>query len=282
MKTTTRLATTAASIAIAVGLAGFSAQQSTRSAADQTQTSAVPLAATAAAAPLRALAVDDVPKSSSKPVTGTPTATPAPTPAPAAALSPGAASAAPTPPAAIPVPSRTTAAPQRAAVPVAAPKPALAPAPAAAPTPVPAPAPIALPKPAPAPVAAPKPAPAPVAAVSNDWQISISGWARNIVSGTQSAIDACGPAVLYSSSWPGAGGTTWLNGHNNCGFQFWTDLPIGSTVTVTHGPAVFQYRVVGHGYVAQQGISSAGLIHNDLTLQTCKGSGTSFTYADRI
>ncbi len=214
MKTTTRLATTAASIAIAIGLAGWPAQQSTRSAADHTQTSAVPLASTAAAAPLRALADDDVPKPSSKPVTGTPTATPAPTPAPAAALSPGAASAAPTPPAAIPVPSRTTAAPQRAA----------------APTPVPAP------------VAAPKPVPAPVAAVSNDWQISISGWARTIVSGTQSAIDACGPAVLYSSSWPGAGGTTWLNGHNNCGFQFWSDLPIGSAVTVTHGPAVFQYR----------------------------------------
>ncbi len=282
MKTTTGLATTAASIAIAIGLAGCSAQQSTRSAADQSQTSAVPLAATAAAAPLRALAVDDVPKPSPKPVTGTPTATPAPTPTPAAALSPGAASAAPTPPAAIPVPSRTTAAPQRAAAPVAAPKPASAPAPAAAPTPVPAPAQVAAPKPAPAPVAAPKPAPIPVAAVSNDWQISISGWARTIVSGTQSAIDACGPAVLYSSSWPGSGGTTWLNGHNNCGFQFWTDLPIGSTLTITHGPDVFRYRVVGHGYVAQQGISSAGLIHNDLTLQTCKGSGTSFTYADRI
>jgi len=140
------------------------------------------------------------------------------------------------------------------------------------------------PTPAPVLVAAPQPAPVPVLVatpVSNAWQISIGGWARTIVSGTQSAIDACGPAVLYSSSWPGAGGTTWLNGHNNCGFQFWTDLPIGSTVTITHGPAIFRYRVVGHGYVAQQGISSAGLIHNDLTLQTCKGSGTSFTYADR-
>jgi len=126
-------------------------------------------------------------------------------------------------------------------------------------------------------------APSPTAnPVPTSWQISIGGWARGIVAGSQSAIDACGPAVLYSSSFPGSGGNTWLNGHNDCGFQFWTDLPVGSTVTITHGPAVFTYRIVGHGYVPQQGISSAGLIHNDLTLQTCKGPGTSFTYADRV
>lgn len=102
------------------------------------------------------------------------------------------------------------------------------------------------------------------------------------MAGSQSAIDSCGPAVLYSSSFPDAGGSAWLNGHNNCGFQFWADLPVGSTLTIANGAAVFRYRVVGHGYVAQQGISSAGLIHNALTLQTCKGPGTSFTYADRI
>jgi len=118
--------------------------------------------------------------------------------------------------------------------------------------------------------------------VPDGWRITIGGWARPIMAGSQSAIDSCGPAVLYSSSFPDAGGSAWLNGHNNCGFQFWADLPVGSTLTIANGAAVFRYRVVGHGYVAQQGISSAGLIHNALTLQTCKGPGTSFTYADRI
>jgi len=211
MRSTTRLAMTAASLVIAIGLAGCSAQQSTRS--DQAKTSSVQLVATAAAAPLRELAMDEVPKPSSKPARWTPTSPAPQAPSPAAAPSPRATSAAPTPSAAIPVPSRTTTTPKPAPAParVTVPEPAPTAARVAAPKPTPAPAPVALPKPA--------PVPAPVATpVSNAWQISIGGWARTIVSGTQSAIDACGPAVLYSSSWPGAGGTTWLNGHNNCGF----------------------------------------------------------------
>lgn len=165
-------------------------------------------------------------------------------------------------------PAAPTPAPARVLAP-AAPSPA---APAAAPAPA-APTPAA-PAPA-APVPAAKPA-------SAAWQISVGGWSRSIISGGQGAIDGCGPAVLWESALPGAGGTTHLAGHNYCGFQFWRDLPIGTTVTITHGTTVFAYRVLGHVYVPRQGGSSGGLIHNDLTLQTCEGDGTSLTYADRI
>ena len=200
----------------------------------------------------------------------------APAPAPAAPAPPAPAPAAPAP--AAPAP----AAPAPARVLAAAPAPApAAPAPAApAPT---APAPAAPAAPA-APVSAPAPAaPAPAAKpASAAWQISVGGWSRSIISGGQGAIDGCGPAVLWESALPGAGGTTHLAGHNYCGFQFWRDLPIGTTVTITHGTTVFAYRIVGHVYVPRQGGSSGGLIHNDLTLQTCEGEGTSLTYADRI
>ncbi len=313
MRTTSRIAMTTAALTAAVGLTSCSAHSPSSTAPPPRGASIVQVAATTLAAPVREVAIDDIPKrtvtaagrgvsSAPAPVAATPApaaAAPVPdarastqapaAPAPAAAAPvPDArastqAAAAPAPAAAAPAPGAAAAPSPRAAAPAArasAPQPA-PPAQAAKRTPAPAAAPKA--QPAAAPKAQPAAAPAPVATpVPSSWQISIGGWARGIVAGSQSAIDACGPAVLYSSSFPGSGGNTWLNGHNDCGFQFWTDLPVGSTVTITHGPAVFTYRIVGHGYVPQQGISSAGLIHNDLTLQTCKGPGTSFTYADRI
>ena len=284
MRTTSRIAMTTAALTAAVGLTSCSAHSPSSTAPPPRGASIVQVAATTLAAPVREVAIDDIPKRTVTAAGRGVSSAPAPvaaTPAPAAAAPvPDArastqAAAAPAPAAAAPAPGAAAAPSPRAAAPAArasAPQPA-PPAQAAKRTPAPAAAPKAQPAAAPAPVATPVP---------SSWQISIGGWARGIVAGSQSAIDACGPAVLYSSSFPGSGGNTWLNGHNDCGFQFWTDLPVGSTVTITHGPAVFTYRIVGHGYVPQQGISSAGLIHNDLTLQTCKGPGTSFTYADRI
>ena len=292
MRTTSRIAMTTAALTAAVGLTSCSAHSPSSTAPPPRGASIVQVAATTLAAPVREVAIDDIPKRTVTAAGRGVSSAPAPvaaTPAPAAAAPvPDArastqAPAAPAPAAAAPAPGAAAAPSPRAAAPAArasAPQPA-PPAQAAKRTPAPAAAPKA--QPAAAPKAQPAAAPAPVATpVPSSWQISIGGWARGIVAGSQSAIDACGPAVLYSSSFPGSGGNTWLNGHNDCGFQFWTDLPVGSTVTITHGPAVFTYRIVGHGYVPQQGISSAGLIHNDLTLQTCKGPGTSFTYADRI
>ncbi len=209
------------------------------------------------------------------PVTAAPAAPAPAAPAPAAPAPAAPAPAAPAP--AAPAPAAPAPAPAPAAPAPAAPAPArvlaAAPAPAA-----PAPAAPAAPAAAPAP-AAPAPAAKPASAA---WQISVGGWSRSIISGGQGAIDGCGPAVLWESALPGAGGTTHLAGHNYCGFQFWRDLPIGTTVTITHGTTVFAYRVLGHVYVPRQGGSSGGLIHNDLTLQTCEGEGTSLTYADRI
>jgi len=266
-------------VALALVLAGRSASPELAR-----MSSAIVTAATAAtAAPLAAVPA--------------PPGNPAPAPsAPGAALD-GAAlvPSAPTPgPVATPQavvttqPIPVTAAPAAPAPAAPAPAPA-APAPAAPAPAAPAPAAPAAPAPAApaapaAPVSAPAPAaPAPAAKpASAAWQISVGGWSRSIISGGQDAIDGCGPAVLWESALPGAGGTTHLAGHNYCGFQFWRDLPIGTTVTITHGTTVFAYRVVGRVYVPRQGGSSGGLIHNDLTLQTCEGEGTSLTYADRI
>jgi len=279
----TPVAMTAAALTAALGLASCSAEHLARSVA----AAATPPPAPAAAPAPRAVPAAPTARAS----------VPLPTRATAAAqrvAAPvSAAQAAPAP----------VSAAQPAPTPVSAAR--AAPAPVSAPRPAPSPvrrteasiSPVSAAKPAPAPVGAAGPAPAPVNApesarqagsspvanpVPDGWRITIGGWARPIMAGSQSAIDSCGPAVLYSSSFPDAGGSAWLNGHNNCGFQFWADLPVGSTLTIANGAAVFRYRVVGHGYVAQQGISSAGLIHNALTLQTCKGPGTSFTYADRI
>ncbi len=288
MRTTFRIAITTAALTVTVGLTSCSVAHSPSSAVPPPREPSVVVAtATALAAPVREVEIDDIPRrtvtAARREVISAPgrvDAAPAPAaPAPVAAA-PVRDAAASTPAAAARAPGMAAAPSTRVATPAptaraAAPHPAPpAPAaPAARPTPAPTAAPKAQPAVAPSPTAKPVP---------TSWQISIGGWARGIVAGSQSAIDACGPAVLYSSSFPGSGGNTWLNGHNDCGFQFWTDLPVGSTVTITHGPAVFTYRIVGHGYVPQQGISSAGLIHNDLTLQTCKGPGTSFTYADRV
>lgn len=291
----TPVAMTAAALTAALGLASCSAEHLAKSSGTRGQTSA----AQVAVAPPREVGADDIPKTTPRSVAAAAT----PPPAPAAAPAPRAVPAAPTARASVPLPTRATAAAERVTTPVSAAQPA--PAPVSAPRPAPSPvrrteaslSPVSAAKPAPAPVGAAGPAPAPVNApesgrqpgsspvanpVPDGWRITIGGWARPIVAGSQSAIDSCGPAVLYSSSFPDAGASAWLNGHNNCGFQFWADLPVGSTLTIANGAAVFRYRVVGHGYVAQQGISSAGLIHNALTLQTCKGPGTSFTYADRI
>jgi len=116
--------------------------------------------------------------------------------------------------------------------------------------------------------------------------ITVAGWTRRIHRGGQRSIDRC-RATLYSGPAPSArprGRTSWLAGHDYCGFHRWDrKLRKGARFKVTLASGrVLRYRVTGKRYVARHGGSARGLIRGDLTLQTCRGRGTSFTYARLI
>lgn len=116
------------------------------------------------------------------------------------------------------------------------------------------------------------------------YRITVRGWTRTIVRGDQSTINGCRAATLWEGPLPGTGGTTWLAGHDYCGFYRWDRLlHVGDHFTVsTPSGATLRYVVTGRGFVGRHSGTAAGLIHGDMTLQTCRGSGTAFTYARLI
>lgn len=116
------------------------------------------------------------------------------------------------------------------------------------------------------------------------WSIKVRDWRRTFARGDQDRIDRC-QATLWWGPYPGkASGTSWLAGHNYCGFWRWDKwLQKGSTFKIKSPTGTVRvYRVYARGYVDRHGGSSAGLIEGDLTLITCRGKGTSFTYAKLI
>lgn len=115
--------------------------------------------------------------------------------------------------------------------------------------------------------------------------IQIGKWVEpiKVARGSQAAIDACGPAVVWFGDLPTRSkGFAWIAGHNDCGFAFWNTLARGTVITIHDAVGTFRYRVTSRTYLPQQGGSATGLLHDDLLLQTCLGKGTGFTYADRI
>ena len=118
------------------------------------------------------------------------------------------------------------------------------------------------------------------AATGGGYRITVRGWTRTIVRGNQSTINRC-QATLWEGPLPGGRGTSWLAGHDYCGFYRWDRLlHVGDRFTVsTPAGATLRYVVTGHGFVGRHSGSAAGLIRGDITLQTCRGSGTAFTYA---
>jgi hypothetical protein len=123
----------------------------------------------------------------------------------------------------------------------------------------------------------PKPAPA------STTTVEIGSWRRPVERGAQAAVDRCRSAVLYRGPWPGDGpGTSWLAGHSHCGFGFWANLKMGSSVTLRGPDRTLTYVISDRVWIPRKTGTAAGLIHHDLMLQTCVGRGTSFTYATRI
>lgn len=94
---------------------------------------------------------------------------------------------------------------------------------------------------------------------------------------SQRAIDQC-KLVLF-----GTNPTNLIAAHNNCGYGWLDNIPTGSTVIVTVGPAQGTYRVVGHKWIGEKGGRAPAWLGNyDLVLQTCTDSGTGFSVAQRV
>lgn len=94
----------------------------------------------------------------------------------------------------------------------------------------------------------------------------------------QSCVDR--GVLVFSRS--RAQGTGVLQGHNWAGWQWLSDVPTGTVVTVTGGPAAGRYEVTGHAHTADQGGEYPDFRGAPLALQTCVGSGTGFTLLRRV
>lgn len=115
------------------------------------------------------------------------------------------------------------------------------------------------------------------------WVLRIGAWSRPVVYGDQSTIDQCRAAVLFSGPDPlDADGyamrTTVIVGHDYCGFDKLAPLPVGTRVTLDVPQGTLTYRVYANYIEPGQGGPDNGLYWGDLTLQTCVGPDTAFSY----
>lgn len=94
---------------------------------------------------------------------------------------------------------------------------------------------------------------------------------------SQAAIDQC-KLVLF-----GVSPTNLIAAHNDCGYGWLDNIPTGSIVIVTTGPAAGKYKVVGHKWLDEKGGRAPSWLGDyDLVLQTCTTHGTGFSVAVRI
>ncbi|MEU6340406.1 hypothetical protein ABZ883_05565 [Streptomyces sp. NPDC046977] len=116
--------------------------------------------------------------------------------------------------------------------------------------------------------------------------LHIGDWSAQVVRGDQETVDACRDAVQWDG--PALGSedgyalrTAVVVGHDYCGFQRFATLPIGTVVTATTPRGTFTYRVYAHHTEPGRGAPSHGLYWGDLTLQSCVGPNTGFSYLRR-
>ncbi|MHB9859512.1 sortase family protein [Streptomyces sp. YIM S03343] len=127
------------------------------------------------------------------------------------------------------------------------------------------------------------PSPAPGRAV-----LRIGGWTAGVVRGGQDEVDACRNAVQWAGPEIGRENgyelrTVVIVGHDYCnGFDRFAALPNGSRVTLTTVRGTFTYQVYGHYLTPGRGVPAAGLYWGDLTLQSCVGPDTGFSYLVRV
>ncbi|MFD3312841.1 hypothetical protein [Streptomyces sp. NPDC058694] len=120
-----------------------------------------------------------------------------------------------------------------------------------------------------------------------DTVITIGNWSARVVRGGQDAVDACQDAVQWTGPALGTENgyrlrTAVLVGHDYCGFDRFATLPVGSTVTVRSPRGSWTYRVYATYVTPGRGAPAAGLYWGDLTLQSCVGPDTGFSYLMRV
>lgn len=117
--------------------------------------------------------------------------------------------------------------------------------------------------------------------------LRIGSWSARVVRGGQEEVDACRDAVQWAGPDLGtengyAMRTAVLVGHDFCGFGQLATLPIGTEVTVETPRALLRYRVYARHLTPGRGAPAHGLYWGDLTLQSCVGPDTGFTYLMRV
>ncbi|MFD3486247.1 hypothetical protein [Streptomyces sp. NPDC058665] len=117
--------------------------------------------------------------------------------------------------------------------------------------------------------------------------LRIGSWSARIVRGGQEAVDACRDAVQWTGPDLGtedgyAMRTAVVVGHDFCGFGQLATLAIGTVVTVETPRELLRYRVYARHLTPGRGAPAHGLYWGDLTLQSCVGPDTGFTYLERL
>ncbi|WP_189149573.1 hypothetical protein [Streptomyces lacrimifluminis] len=118
--------------------------------------------------------------------------------------------------------------------------------------------------------------------------LRIGSWSARVVRGGQEEVDRCQEAVQWTGPDLGttedgfALRTAVVVGHDYCGFDRFAELPVGTVVTATTPRGTFEYRVYARHVSPGRGTPSHGLYWGDLTLQSCVGPDTGFSYLMRV
>ncbi|MFJ9703849.1 hypothetical protein [Streptomyces sp. NPDC101234] len=118
--------------------------------------------------------------------------------------------------------------------------------------------------------------------------IRIGDWSSYVARGGQDAVDACRNAVQWTG--PDIGRedgyklrTVVIVGHDYCGgYDRFAQLPQGTRVTLTTTRGTYTYEVYADYVTPGRGVPAAGLYWGDLTLQSCVGPDTGFSYLVRL
>ncbi|MEU9358073.1 hypothetical protein AB0D35_08145 [Streptomyces sp. NPDC048301] len=134
---------------------------------------------------------------------------------------------------------------------------------------------------------APPPASPDAATRSTATTLRIGEWSARVVRGGQEEVDACQDAVQWAGPPFGAENgyemrTIVVVGHDHCGFQQFATLRTGTVVTVDTPRETLTYRVYARYLTPGRGAPAHGLYWGDLTLQSCVGPDTGFTYLSRV
>ncbi|MGX9883685.1 hypothetical protein [Streptomyces sp. NPDC002276] len=116
--------------------------------------------------------------------------------------------------------------------------------------------------------------------------IRIGDWSSTVVRGDQTEVDACRNAVQWTGPNIGTENgyelrTVVIVGHDYCGFDRFATLRAGTKVTIDTPRGTWTYTVYAHYVTPGRGVPAAGLYWGDLTLQSCVGPDTGFSYLVR-